>query len=134
MFFLLYNRATYDELTMELDRAFPMAEITAKQHANLFDLPYLTAVINEGLRFGAAFPGWPRTVPKEGVVLEGRYIPGGTVVSVPSYAQQMNPDNFWPDTKIFRPERWLKDGLGPNTVTRQAANMSFQFGMFQNTS
>lgn len=129
-FYLLDNRAAYDRLVAELQDAFPTGEVTPDDHVKLLELPYLSAVINEGLRFAVAFPGMPRVVPPGGVVLEGRHIPAGTIVSVPTWGQQMSPQNFSPATLEFKPERWLKDGLGPDTVTRKEALMAFQFGGF----
>lgn len=62
------------------------------------------------------------------MVLEGRFIPEGTVVGIPIYAQHVDPTNFWPTPLEFRPERWLEGGLGPDTITRHSAFMAFQFG------
>ncbi|EKM59212.1 uncharacterized protein PHACADRAFT_25314 [Phanerochaete carnosa HHB-10118-sp] len=130
MFYLLHHPEAYEKLRHELDQAFPAGEITSDQYASLADLPYLAAVVNEGLRFGAGFPGFPRIVPKDGVVLEGRFIPEGTIVGVPIYAQHMSPENFWPAPREFKPERWFEDGLGSGTITRRAGFMAFQFGPF----
>ncbi|GJE84195.1 cytochrome P450 [Phanerochaete sordida] len=131
MFHLLHNRSSYIKLRQELDDTFPSGELTAEQHAALADLPYLGAVVNEGLRVGAAFPGFPRVVPPGGALLAGQFVPGGTIVGVPSFAVHTDPANFWPEPCAFRPERWFEDGLGPGTVTRREAFMAFQFGPFR---
>ena len=107
---------------------FPLGEITADAHQSLLDHPYLEAVVNEGLRMSTPFPGFPRVVPSEGAVIEDRYVPGGTIVGVPIYSQQMSPENFSLLPMEFKPERWLEGGLGPDTVTRTQALVCFLFG------
>nr|BAL05108.1 cytochrome P450 [Phanerodontia chrysosporium] len=130
MFHLLRYRQAYDKLKEELDGAFPTGSVSVEEYSHLAELPYLSAVINEGLRLGAAFPSFPRVVPKGGAMLAGEFVPEGTMVGVPIYTQHYSPDNFWPEPREFRPERWFKDGLGPGTITRQAAFMPFQSGPF----
>ena len=104
--------------------------MTPESHAVLLELPYLSAVIDEGLRFASPFPGFPRVVPEGGAAIDGRYVPGGTIVAVPTYSQQMSEDNFYPSPLEFKPERWMEGGLGPGTITKREALMVFQFGEF----
>ncbi|THH00847.1 hypothetical protein EW026_g1718 [Hermanssonia centrifuga] len=91
------------------------------------------ALRDEDLNMDAVFAieaGLARVVPKDGVVLVNRYIPGGTIVSVPAYAQEVSPENFWPAPLEFRPERWLEGGLGPDSILRPGALICFSFGPF----
>ena len=45
---------------------------------NTDGLPYLSAVLEEGLRlYSPAVPGFPRQVPRGGAVIDGAYVPGG---------------------------------------------------------
>ncbi len=125
---LLSDRTVYNHLKEELDTTFSIGEIGPEDHASLLDLPYLSAVVQEGLRLSTPFPGLARVVPKDGVVLVNRYIPGGTIVSVPAYAQEVSPENFWPAPLEFRPERWLEGGLGPDSILRPGALICFSFG------
>lgn len=72
-------------------------------------LPYLNAVLNEGLRLCTPIP-WmlPRLVPPGGATVCGVWLPGGTPVSIQAYA--MNRDSHYfhrPDS--FLPERWLPE-------------------------
>lgn len=46
-------------------------------------------------------------------MIDGEFIPGGTVVAVPTFTVQRDP-RFWPDPNDFRPERW--DGLSTEKV------------------
>lgn len=66
------------------------AEVGALQpaytDADLENLPYLSAVIEEALRVYSAAPGaLPRTVPNGGATLSGYFIPEGITVSTQAY-------------------------------------------------
>ncbi|KAL8785494.1 MAG: hypothetical protein Q9213_003320 [Squamulea squamosa] len=78
-------------------------------------LPYLRAVIKEGLRLGMANPArFSRTTPPGGFEVNGTYIPGGTDVGLAPYTLHHNPELF-PKPFEFHPERWLDEEKG--TVT-----------------
>ncbi|KAJ4303772.1 hypothetical protein N0V90_002673 [Kalmusia sp. IMI 367209] len=80
-------------------------------------LPYLHAVIEEGLRIYPPVPfGLKRLSP--GAVVSEQYIPEGTVVSTPSWVAH-HDSRYWKDPDAFRPERWLDEGWGDN---KQAFN------------
>ncbi|KAF2967122.1 hypothetical protein GQX73_g6442 [Xylaria multiplex] len=70
-------------------------------------LPYLNAVINEGLRLCPPIP-WvlPRRVPAAGETVCGVWLPGGTPVSIQAYTMNRDPTYFHSATS-FHPERWL---------------------------
>jgi cytochrome P450 len=73
-------------------------------------LPYLNAVIEEGLRLypPVAF-GLPRVSP--GAIVSGHYVPTGTLVSTQSWASKHDP-RYWHHPDAFLPERWIGDGFG----------------------
>ncbi|KAL2167185.1 hypothetical protein VTG60DRAFT_1597 [Thermothelomyces hinnuleus] len=76
-------------------------------------LPYLRAVVKEGLRLGMANPArLTRVVPPRGLHVDGTYLPGGTVVGCAAYVLHHDPDTF-PDPFAFRPERWLDGDESP---------------------
>ncbi|KAJ7485014.1 cytochrome P450 [Mycena galericulata] len=130
---LLTNPEQYARLRAELDAAFPDYHDTDDTPLSLDALnalPYLSACVDECLRLGTPFPGLPRVVPTSGAVLAEQFVPGGTIVAVNPWAQMTSPENFSPQPHAFRPERWLPGGLGPGTVTRKGAIMSFSYGSF----
>ncbi|KDR69574.1 hypothetical protein GALMADRAFT_145320 [Galerina marginata CBS 339.88] len=130
MFYLLIsNKHAYHRLREELDANFsdPDEHIS---NAALAALPYLNAVVYESLRLGTPLPGLPRVTPKGGMMIEGTYIPEGMVVGVNPYVQETSEENFYPDPMAYKPERWLPEGLGPGTITRKTAIMSFSYGAF----
>ena len=126
-YFLLSHRDAYDKLREELDDHFFIQE-EGFIDGTLDDLPYLNAVVNEALRLGTPFGGFPRVVPQGGVVIDDQFIPQDTIVSVPTYTQETSEENFWPEPLSFKPERWLPGGLGPGSRARKSAIMAFSYG------
>ncbi|KAF6235303.1 hypothetical protein HO173_006498 [Letharia columbiana] len=72
-------------------------------------LPYLAAIVSEGLRMYPPFPeGLPRLTPRQGAMICGQWVPGGTYVQVSTHAAHRSTANF-KDPDVFIPERWLGD-------------------------
>ena len=72
-------------------------------------LPYLEAVINEGLRIhSTSSMGLPRRVPEGGLTVLGKTFPSGAVLSVPSYTIHRDKGVWGDDIESFRPERWFE--------------------------
>ena len=131
-------------LRQELDEAFP-DPLGPLPQTKLASLPWLEAIIDETLRLGL-HAYLPRIVPEGGIVLDSHFIPEGTNVALAMYSQQRSPENFYPYPEVsglllfftraatnlapqnFRPERWLAEGLGPETRTNKAALQSFSSG------
>ncbi|EGO28439.1 hypothetical protein SERLADRAFT_458832 [Serpula lacrymans var. lacrymans S7.9] len=103
---LLSNPTTYAKLQEELDTAFPKPS-DELYLSILYSLPYLNAVVKEELRLSTPFGNMPRVVPDEGIVLDGRHIPGVTVVGSPTYAMQV-PRNIGHQSQ---PSSGLRDGF-----------------------
>ena len=85
MTFLFYHLALDPVQAEKLRRELkgiskPFSSTSLKQ------LPHLNGLINESLRLHPPLGTYTlRTTPAEGLTVAGRYIPGETVVSVPSY-------------------------------------------------
>lgn len=102
-----------------------IAELSSNDDgAPLDDLPYLEAVIKEGLRCFPPIPmSQPRYVPSGGRIIDKYFIPGGTIVSCQAWSvHQMNPDIFDQGDQ-FIPERWLDAKAAP-----QIRRLFFSFG------
>ncbi|KAF2731008.1 cytochrome P450 [Polyplosphaeria fusca] len=83
-------------------------EESALNTAAVRKLKYLTAVIQEGLRLAPPTSiGNPRVIPRGGAMLCGRFVPGGTFVSMCHYPTYRSPFNF-SRSDDFIPERFLK--------------------------
>lgn len=109
IFHVLYNRAILERLREELVDAFPdSAQPTP--FIELEKLPYLTAVIKEGLRLGmGVITPLPRVVPVGGAIFNELFLPQGTVVSTTPWFNHRDPRAF-PEPDNFDPGRWLKQG------------------------
>jgi len=90
------------------------------------DLPYLSALVKEAIRWQPVFPyGVPHNSTEDDVY-EGYHIPKGSIVFPNVWAMLHNEDDY-PDPFAFKPERFIKDGqLDPNI--RDPTMIAFGFG------
>ncbi|KAH8825614.1 cytochrome P450 [Flagelloscypha sp. PMI_526] len=110
----LYNLATHPhilaKLRNQLQSIFPSHTSEDWSYSEVKDIPYLEGVINEALRLHPAIPGGlSRVTPREGLTIGGTWIPGNTVVSVPTYTIQRD-ERYWDEPLEFKPERWENEG------------------------
>ncbi|KAJ3512409.1 hypothetical protein NLJ89_g3543 [Agrocybe chaxingu] len=90
------------------------------------NLPYLSALIKEVIRWRAVGPlGLPHVLEKDDVY-NGYFIPAQSVVISNVWAI-LNNDNEYPDPGTFQPERFLKDGR-LDTSVRDPSDVIFGFG------
>ena len=75
-------------------------------HDRLRKLPYLNAVILEGLRLGKENGRFPRINPGEPTHYGEYVVPAGTVISISLKDLHLN-DSVFEDALTFKPERWL---------------------------
>uniref|UniRef100_A0A1D1XVI9 Cytochrome P450 3A21 n=1 Tax=Anthurium amnicola TaxID=1678845 RepID=A0A1D1XVI9_9ARAE len=110
MLMLLKNPDKLSKLIEELDNEFvdlPRDEIP--DHDRLKTLPYLNAVINEGMRL------WPitldggsgRVVPED-TMINGVFFPKNILVVVNYYGMHVSPEYWGENAKEFVPERWFE--------------------------
>ncbi|XP_053332469.1 cytochrome P450 3A30-like [Clarias gariepinus] len=109
MSFLFYNLAsnpdTVKKLQEEIDATFPNK--AAVDYDTLVNMDYLDAALNESLRlYPVAFR--LERVCKENFEIKGLTIPKGTVVLIPTYVVQRDPE-YWTDPDTFNPERFTKE-------------------------
>ncbi|KAL3417255.1 BCL4p [Phlyctema vagabunda] len=103
-YFLLRNPAAYRKLKNEIRMNFSSYnDITSSATQRL---PYLQAVISEGLRiYPPGSQGFPRTCP--GAYIDGFYVPRGTEVYTSAWTVTHNKNSFH-DPYQFKPERWTE--------------------------
>ncbi|KAM5544662.1 hypothetical protein V8D89_001560 [Ganoderma adspersum] len=104
-------------LREELEEAFPDL-FSPPSLSMLAELPFLDGLINETLHPTSPYFN-PRIVLPGGLVVDGKYIPEGTIIALAAHSQHVSPDNFYPSPQEFLPERWLPEGLGPETRTNK---------------
>ena len=107
-FYLLENKNALMKLQDELRSVMPTRDAVVSL-ATLEQLPYLTAVVNEGLRLSHGVSSrMPRIATHERLQYGEWTIPQYTPVMQSAYLLHTNPTNF-PDPFTFSPQRWLDD-------------------------
>lgn len=97
-YFLAAEPKYFKQLRDQLDEAFP-DPLGALNHNTLAGISLLDGILNESLRIGSLF-FLPRITPPEGVEVDGRHIPGDTIIALAAYTMQMSPDNFSPEPTV----------------------------------
>ncbi|KAK3614713.1 hypothetical protein LTR56_027069 [Elasticomyces elasticus] len=79
------------------------------EHENLKGLMYLQACIRESIRLKPVVAtSMSRTIPMQGMWVEGNAIPGGTIIGMNPVVLHRSRELFGDDAGCFRPERWLE--------------------------
>ncbi|KAI1082494.1 cytochrome P450 [Whalleya microplaca] len=125
LFNLLTNRDSLKKLEDELLKADLSA---VPRFSEVSKLPYLHAVIREGMRIFSATT-WPmeRLVPAGGVTIAGMFFPEGTSVGCLPPAVHQKVKIFGEDAHVYRPERWLTSNR-EQLRQMEAAHMGFSRG------
>ncbi|KAK4554665.1 hypothetical protein LTR86_008167 [Recurvomyces mirabilis] len=121
------NPAVLARLRTEIDAAYENATLSVPVRYNeAIKLPYLNAVVKEGLRIHHSLgTGLPRLVPKGGASISDHFIPGGTTVIVNANAIHMDKTIFGEDADVFNPDRWLDE---KRAAVMARHDMSFGYG------
>ncbi|PYI24529.1 putative cytochrome P450 [Aspergillus violaceofuscus CBS 115571] len=119
-FHLLRNVAVYRKLQAEIRGRFKTyTEIT---NSTAQTLPYLQAVISEGLRiYPPGSQGFPRISP--GAAIDGVWVPAGAEVYTSAWTVTHDEANFH-EPHTFNPERWVD----PACVDIKEASQPFSLG------
>ncbi|CEJ93656.1 hypothetical protein VHEMI09232 [[Torrubiella] hemipterigena] len=119
------NQEVVEKLQAEVDEFH--RDNTDINAVGLAKLEYLQACINEALRLYPPVPsGVQRMTPPQGLQINDAFIPGNTIVQVPTYTLQRDARVF-PQPDEFIPERWTsKPELAPNP----AAFAPFSMGRY----
>ncbi|KAF2656739.1 cytochrome P450 [Lophiostoma macrostomum CBS 122681] len=127
-FHVLSNAHVLERLRSEL-KSLPKSEASnlRPSYTDLAKLPYLNAVIDEGLRLshGTAHR-LPRILPDSSLRFGDWDIPPGTPVSMTQMDVHLDP-NIFPCSDSFLPERWLPEG-GSEEERRERRKYLAPFG------
>ncbi|KAJ5558222.1 hypothetical protein N7535_008437 [Penicillium sp. DV-2018c] len=107
MFWLIKEKEVLAKLRVELKSVLEKP-LSKAEWVDLEKLPYLTGVVNEGLRLSHGMTArLARVSPTEPMVYQNWVIPAGTPVSQSNYFVHMDPTIF-PEPEKFDPERWIR--------------------------
>ncbi|KAL8967893.1 MAG: hypothetical protein Q9183_002719, partial [Haloplaca sp. 2 TL-2023] len=105
IFELLKNPSELAKLKEELNAANPDTSAFL-QYAELQHLPYLNAIVLEGMRLAKENGRFPRINPESPTRYQDYEIPPGTIMSISLKDLHLN-EKIFKDAQGFRPERWL---------------------------
>ncbi|OJD10365.1 hypothetical protein AJ78_08596 [Emergomyces pasteurianus Ep9510] len=129
---LIFILATHPEhqtlLQRELDALLTgIDDISYQKLSAANSAPVLESIILETLRLYPAAPGgMQRMTPPEGARIAGKWIPGNTLVSTPTYSLHRDPRNF-DQPNSFIPERWTSPASA-NLIKQKEAFNPFLIG------
>ncbi|PCH44286.1 cytochrome P450 monooxygenase pc-bph [Wolfiporia cocos MD-104 SS10] len=127
-YYLARNQRVQAKLQAELDEALKAVDSEVALYDAVKYLPYLDAVVNEGLRLHATIgAGLPRVVPEGGITVLGHTFKEGTCVSVPIYYLHRDESIWGANATEFYPERWL-DATGERKKAMLDAFTPFSVG------
>ncbi|CCF37553.1 cytochrome P450 [Colletotrichum higginsianum] len=130
MLYTMTSPHTYHTLKKEINTAIDEGRISSPiTHEEGKQLPYLQAVIYEGLRMNAPFTGLcAKEVPPEGDSIDGRFIPGGTRIAQNVWGTLRRADVFGRDADLFRPERWTEADAAARDRMLKTTELAFGHG------
>lgn len=135
MLSLTTNPEAYRRLQTEIENGISKGTIPAPiKDSEARQLPYLQAVIKEGLRIRSPAGGaFFKMVPPAGDMINGLFVPGGTQIGVSHLSFLHSEEVFGPDAQVFRPERWLDPQTDPGHISRMncTLDMIFHSGKYQ---
>ncbi|XP_060784838.1 sterol 26-hydroxylase, mitochondrial-like [Neoarius graeffei] len=107
LYLLSRHPKTQDTLYQEVTSVVNGDKIPTTEEIN--SMPYLKAVIKETLRMYPVVPINGRLLSGSDVVIGGLFFPKKTSFSINHYAISQD-ETIFPEPRIFKPERWLRDG------------------------
>jgi cytochrome P450 len=130
---VLTNPHIYKTLQDEIDTCIKAGAVSSPiRDAEARSMPYLQAVIKEGLRIlppasGAMF----KQVPPGGDIVDGKYLPGGTQIGGSALGIQRLKSIYGPDVDHFRPERWIEASQAKAAEMASTVDLVFHYGKWQ---
>lgn len=129
IFYVVTNPRVLTKLRAEITNAHAPSPISDAQAKSL---PYLQAVIKEGLRLCPPITGIMfRDVPPGGDAYNGTFIPGGTIIGSSVMGVFMNKTIWGDDAESFRPERFFEGSESELREREAVADTSFGYGRWR---
>ncbi|KAE8453907.1 hypothetical protein EG329_007683 [Mollisiaceae sp. DMI_Dod_QoI] len=130
---LMSSPPSYRRLQSEISQAMKNGQISSPiKDSEARQLPYLQAVIKEGLRITPPATGlFNKQVPQGGDILNGIFVPEGTQIGSSSYGIHHSKKIFGDDADLFRPERWLDSEGEQLARMTSTVDLIFHYGKYQ---
>ncbi|POS75469.1 cytochrome P450 [Diaporthe helianthi] len=127
---LISSPPIYNKLKEAVREAIESGNVTEPISYNMArEIPYLRAVVYEGMRMRPGTTGsFSKVVPPQGEVVQGKFIPGGTLVAMNVPAMLRSAELFGSDAHLFRPERWLQASGDKQAEMKDQVEMMFGSG------
>lgn len=74
---------------------------------------------------------YAKSVPPEGDMIHGKFIPGGTAIGVNTASLFSSTANFGDDAALFRPERFTEADEQKRTEMERLVELGFGYGRFK---
>ena len=128
---LITCNQAYLRLRQEIDHGIANGKVSTPVTASeAMTLPYLDAVVREGMRIWPPFAGLNiKKVNPEGELIKSHFIPGGTGIGVSFWGIQRNPV-FGEDVDIYRPERWIEADAEKRKSMEKVHDLVFGHGRY----
>lgn len=133
MLYLLTNPVAYRKLQAEIDNGVAAGRISSPiKDIEAQRMPYLQAVIKEGLRIMPPLVGaFYKKVPPGGDVIHGKFIPEGTQIGSSPFGIHQSTKIFGEDAEQYRPERWLETDAARLAQMISTVDLVFHCGKYQ---
>lgn len=128
--FIASNPTVASRLKEEIEEARSAGRLSSPvTYAEASELPYLKAVIWEGMRMHPPFGGLiMKQVGPDGDIYNGTFIPPGTRIGHSTWAVMRDRAVFGADVDSFRPERWLEADEKRRNIMQKQADLVFGSG------
>ncbi|KAJ2637609.1 hypothetical protein GGF40_002240 [Coemansia sp. RSA 1286] len=112
---MLLNPITYHKAVLQARSAFSHSHTITYRECKAH-LPYIEACIYESMRIHAiSGSAVPRVVPKQGITIQGHFLPQGTTVAV-NIAGANHHQETWTNPRAFLPERFVDNPAAKQNV------------------
>jgi cytochrome P450 len=129
MLHLLTTPHAVSALLAEIAEVSPSSPI---QDSEARKMPYLQAVIKEGLRIFPPVTGlMSKVVPPGGDTFNGLFIPEGTKIGYCAWGVFRDKQIWGQDSHVFRPERWLESPAERLRDMEATLELVFGYGRWQ---
>lgn len=119
---ILYHVYSSEEILKRLREELASLPTGSEDPASLKQLeqlPYLTAVLTEGMRMSPAVSSRAARVTDKDISYGKWRIPAGTPVGMTTWLMHTD-ETLYPDPMRFNPDRWLVSGAGGATTSKYA--------------